>query len=233
MLDLDALRQVTGDTIRPGGLALTERALAVCGLPAGARALDIGCGMGETLKHLVLAHRFSAAGCDLSLRWLQEGRRQLPLLPLVQARAECLPISGESVDVILAECILSVTGHQEQVLLECYRVLREGGFFVVSDLYTRNPDPGFPQVAQGGCFDGLCSRAQIVETLNAKGFRMVLWEDHSAALKHLAVQLILAHRSPESFWRNTSPGFAGADNQKIVAGSRPGYFLLIAQKRPQ
>jgi arsenite methyltransferase len=235
MFQLDVLRQVTGDTIRPGGLALTERALALCGLPAGSRALDLGCGMGGTLEQLAAAHHFAAVGCDLSARWLREGRRRVPMLPLVQAPAECLPIAGESVDVILAECTLSVAGKQEQVLAECCRVLHGGGFLIVSDLYARNSagDPALRQAAPGSCFGGLCSQAQIIEILNAKGFRSVLWEDHSATLKHLAVQLILTHGSLESFWRSTSAGFASADIKKTVAQSRPGYFLLIAEKMPQ
>jgi ubiquinone/menaquinone biosynthesis C-methylase UbiE len=155
------------------------------------------------------------------------------MLPLVQAPAECLPMAGESVDVILAECTLSVTGKQEQVLAECRRVLRGGGFLIVSDLYARNPagNPALRQAAQGTCLGGLCSKTQIVETLNAEGFRMVLWEDHSEALKHLAVQLILAHGSLEPFWRSASAGFASADIKQMAAQSRPGYFLLIARKR--
>jgi len=235
MLELEALRQVTGDTIRPGGLTLTERALAVCGLPAGAWALDVGCGIGGTVKHLAVTHRFAAVGCDLSAPLLREGRRRVPMLPLVQAQAECLPIAGENVDVILAECTLSVTGKQEQVLAECCRVLRGGGLLIVSDLYARNSagDPALRQVALGSCFGRLCSQAQIVEALHAKGFNIVLWEDHSATLKHLAVKLILTHGSLESFWRSTSAGFASADIKKTVAQSRPGYFLLIARKRPQ
>jgi len=235
MFQLDVLRQVTGDTIRPGGLALTERALALCGLPAGSRALDLGCGMGVTLEQLGAAHHFAAVGCDLSTRWLREGRRRVPTLPLVQTAAECLPIPGESVDIVLAECTLSVSGKQEQVLTECHRVLRGGGFLIVSDLYARNPagDPALRRAARGSFFGGLWSQAQIVETLDAEGFRMVLWEDHSAALKHLAVQLILTHGSMESFWRSTSAGFESTDIKKIVAQSRPGYFLLIARKGHQ
>jgi ubiquinone/menaquinone biosynthesis C-methylase UbiE len=229
----DVLRQVTGNTIRPGGLALTERALAVCGLPAGARALDVGCGTGGTLEQLAIAHGFAAVGCDLSATRLREGRRRVPTLAMVQAPAECLPIAGESVDVILAECTLSVTGMQEQLLAECLRVLRAEGFLIVSDLYARNPasDPALRQAARGSCFGGLCSKTQIADSLEAKGFRMILWEDHSQALKDLAVQLILTNGSLEPFWCSASAGFAGADVQKMVARSRPGYFLLIARKR--
>ena len=44
MYEHTAIREATGDIIRPGGLALTDRALALCQLPAGARVLDVGCG---------------------------------------------------------------------------------------------------------------------------------------------------------------------------------------------
>ena len=235
MWEKNSLRQVTGDTIRPGGLGVTERALAMCGLPAGVRALDLGCGPGGTLEHLSVTHRFAAVGCDLSAPLLREGRRRVPLLPLFQAPADCLPIASESVDVILAECTLSVTGRQEQVLVECSRVLRGVGLVIVSDLYACDSagDPALNQAVPGTCFAGLCSKAQIVEALQAKGFNLILWEDHSETLKHLAVQLILAHGSLKSFWRSATAGFASADIQKIFAQSRPGYFLLIAQKRPQ
>jgi ubiquinone/menaquinone biosynthesis C-methylase UbiE len=191
--------------------------------------------MGGTLEQLIVSHRFAAVGFDLSARWLREGRRRVPTLPLVQAQAEFLPVPGESVDLILAECTLSVTGQQEEILAECGRVLRGGGFLIVSDLYARNPagDPALRQAARGTCFGGLCSKTQIVETLNAEGFRMALWEDHSQALKDLAVQLILTHDSLEPFWRSASSGIASADMQKMVARSRPGYFLLIARKRAQ
>jgi len=231
----DALRRVTGNMIRPGGFALTERALAVCGVPASARVLDVGCGVGGTLEQLAVNQRLAIVGCDLSARLLREGRRRVPTLPLVQAPAECLPIASDRVDVILAECILSVTGKQGQVLTDCCRVLRSGGFLIISDLYVRNSpgDPANRRVALGNCFGELCSQAQIVETLIAQGFRLVLWEDHTAALKHLIVQLILTHGSLESFWSHAFLGFSSADIPKMVAQSRPGYFLLIAQKRPQ
>jgi arsenite methyltransferase len=235
MSELNALRQVTGDTLRPGGLTLTERALAVCRLPAGVRALDVGCGTGGTLEHLAVTHRFAAVGCDVSAPLLREGRRRVPGLPLVQAPAESLPIANQSVDAILMECTLSVTGKQEQVLEECWRVLRDEGFLIVSDLYVRNSagDPALRQAAPGSCLGGLWSQAQIAEMLHAKGFTLVLWEDHSKTLKHLAVQLILTHGSLKSFRGCISAGGVDTDIKRAVAQSRPGYYLLIARKTPQ
>jgi arsenite methyltransferase len=61
-----AVWKVTGEAIRPGGLALTERAMALCALPAGARVLDVGCGAGATVEYLIARRRLTAAGADPS-----------------------------------------------------------------------------------------------------------------------------------------------------------------------
>jgi arsenite methyltransferase len=50
--ELPGVQRVTGATIRPGGLALTRRAVALADLPAGAWALDVGCGAGATVDYL-------------------------------------------------------------------------------------------------------------------------------------------------------------------------------------
>ncbi len=60
------MRSVTGPTIRPGGLTLTERAFAFCSLPERARVLDVGCGVGATVEFLCREH-LGAFGVDTSL----------------------------------------------------------------------------------------------------------------------------------------------------------------------
>ena len=45
------LEEVTGGLVRPGGLALTDRAMGHCGFGAGARVADVGCGAGATVGH--------------------------------------------------------------------------------------------------------------------------------------------------------------------------------------
>jgi len=59
-----ALQAVTGPALRPGGLELTRRSLALCDLPAGARVVDIGCGTGVTVHYLRRHCRLRAFGLD-------------------------------------------------------------------------------------------------------------------------------------------------------------------------
>jgi ubiquinone/menaquinone biosynthesis C-methylase UbiE len=198
-----ALRGVTGPTIRPGGLALTDRAVEFCGFHPGARLLDVGCGIGATVEHLRSRYGFAARGVDISRRLIAEGLVRNPALPLAEGKGEALPVEGGNLDGIFCECVLSLVAEPRRALAEFHRALRSGGFLILSDMYDRVT----------------AARQQIGALLAERGFRVVLWEDHTPLLKELAARLVLAHGSLEGFWCNA----AGA-------GGRPGYYLLVARK---
>lgn len=231
-----AASRPAGDAIRPGGLALTRRALCLCSFSPGIRMLDLGCGSGATVEYLSNHHTFHAVGIDPSLSMLRMGTGKFPALPLVRARGEDLPFGDEQMDCILAECSLSVTTHPDVVLDECYRVLKPRGRLILSDIYARGeggiPDTHFP--SSSCCLAGAISREEWMERLERHGFRILLWEDHSKALKEFAAMLIFSHGSLQEVWRRFFPcGEREQDAsqaQMAVSRSRPGYFLLIASR---
>ena len=227
-----AIREVTGDVIRPGGLGLTDRALALCSLPAGARVLDVGCGPGATVEHLIARHRLAAFGLDASDSLLQSGRSRSLALPLAQAQGECLPVRDESLDAILAECSLSLVTNIDQTLAEFRRALKPGGCLVVSDVYARNPDAvaTLRDLPTESCVRGSMLRDEMEERLRVHGFEIVVWQDHSDALKQFAAQLIWTHGSLAQFWCRATPSANPVDIKQVIAQSQPGYFLLVAQK---
>jgi ubiquinone/menaquinone biosynthesis C-methylase UbiE len=227
-----AIREATGDLIRPGGLALSDRALALCRLPAGARVLDVGCGSGATVEHLIVRHHLAAFGLDVSALLLQSGKGRNMALPLTQAQGERLPVHNESLDAILSECSLSLVTDVDQALAEFRRTLKSGGYLIVSDVYARNPDgiAALRCLPFESCVRGAMLHDEMVERLCAHGFGIAAWQDYSDALKQFAVQLVWTHGSLTQFWCRATSSANSVDIQQAIAQSQPGYFLLVAQK---
>lgn len=203
------LRDAAGNTLRPGGFILTNRAVTLTGLPVNARVLDVGCGLGATVNHLRTQHDFKACGIDYSPRQLSEA---LPNLPLTRADGSHLPFANSSFDAIFCECVLSLLPDKEQTVSEFKRVLKDNGKLIISDLYQR----GNKQIQ---CLNGSCAGSplylgRIEQILKQQGMHIVTIEDYSRLLVELAAKLVFAGEKPP------------ARNQNCC--ERPGYMLMIA-----
>jgi ubiquinone/menaquinone biosynthesis C-methylase UbiE len=225
---------VNGGFIRPGGVALTERALSMCAFPPGSRLLDVGCGTGATVEHLVGKHGFLAAGVDPSLPMIAQGHARNSLLPLIRAAGESLPFFDAQWDGVLAECSLSLSKDPPRFLRECFRVLRRGGRLILNDVYVRNAEaiPELRALSMDCCLTGASSSEGLMVKLEDCGFVVSAWEDHSAALKQFAAQLILSQGSARLFWCSLTGAdpLDGLRIERAVSLARFGYFLAIAEK---
>ncbi len=227
-----AMLAVGGTTLRPGGLDLTQRALSYCGLPAGARVADIGCGMGATVEHLRRHHRLRAVGLDRSAGMLGRTRQRNSGLPLVKGDAARLPFEDGGLSAVLCECSLTLVDDIDAAWREIRRVLAPGGFLVLTDIYVRAPHPAAGRTTLPGasCLRGAKSRDEIVGRMQRSGFTLLAWEDHSEALKRLAAELVLACGSLQALWGTVgSPGDATAC-ATAVRQARIGYFLSVARR---
>lgn len=198
---------------RPGGLALTDRLLEACAFPPGARVLDLGCGAGATVRHL-LARGLAALGAD------PDPAAPAGPGPFLRARAERLPLAAGCLDGILMECSLSVTGDPDRALGECRRVLRPGGRLGLTDLYARGGTAGW-----AGCGGRLELRSVLEDRLAAHGFQVERFEDCTPLLQAWFGQLIL------------DPGLGGGGilggcEPAALRAARAGYGLLVARSRP-
>lgn len=224
-----ALRDITGPAIRPGGLELTERAMAFCDLAAGARVLDLGCGIGASVAYLRRSWSLAAFGLDLSAGLLDEADQVFGRLPLLRGRAEQPPLADGSLAAVLCECMLSLCPDPVPVLAQAHRMLSPYGFLIVTDIYARTHGDA-PRVDRSQircCLEGAMDRNTIESSLAGAGFELLLWEDHTPLLKHLAARLILAFGSRVA-WRLIT-GNGDLSGPAACAG-RPGYFLLVARK---
>jgi arsenite methyltransferase len=222
----DWLRAVTGPAIRPGGLALTGRAMEFCRFPARSRLLDVGCGTGATVEYLRNHYQLDTCGLDISSLLLGEGKSREPSLPLLRACGESLPFASSSLDGILCECVLSLLSEPFNALHEFNRVLGTNGMLILSDVYLQGE--GEKHTLQEDALDGCLKGARLAgftETMLSKaGFSIILWEDHTPLLKELAARLVLANGSADALWGCSGTGFS------TMAPLRPGYYLLVARK---
>lgn len=222
-----ALLQVTGETIRPGGLVLTDHALEFCGLAAGSRVIDVGCGQGASVEHLITRHGLRAVGVDPSWMHVQAGKQRCPSLTILQAAGEMLPFANHTFDAVLMECTLSLM-QSDRALSEAARVLREHGHLIITDMYVRDDESvealrGLPIRS---CIVGAVTRAELTARLQAHRFTISVWEDHTDALKVFAARLIWEHGSLDQFWTCATKH----DGARFQAAAKPGYCLVIARK---
>jgi len=180
------------DVLRPGGLGLTDLGLGYCALPAGARLLDVGCGTGAAVRHMRERHGYDAIGIDLKAAGEY----------CITGNAECLPHADASFDCLLCECVLSILADAQQALREMHRVLRHGGYAILSDLYDKSrPD-------------------QLAGLLRRCGFAVQVFEDHSQTLRQFAAAAALRGEC------------CAAALPLHIKPAHAGYCLIIAGKEP-
>jgi arsenite methyltransferase len=220
-----------GDTWRPGGLELTERALELGAFPAGARLLDVGCGRGVTVRHLRRRYGMEAWGLDLSPEPLTDGSTGFG----IRGDAEDLPLAPQVLDGLFCECVLSLLPSPGKALREFQRVLRSGATLVITDLYRRGSGgegpPDFP--AGKSCLGGALGRLEWLAQVEAAGFEPLGWEDHSNLLAEAAARLVWELGSRKALVEKLLPGHCVKEGGISLSKIRPGYFLLMARKKAE
>ncbi len=205
------LRRAAGNTLRPGGFRLTDRAASFAGLAPGWRVLDVGSGLGATVNRLRSRYGVWAVGVELSGRQISNASGAGGM---VRGNGADLPFVSNVFRAVFCECVLSLLPDPVAALKGFWRVLAPGGFLCLSDLY------GVEHRTHGGgsCAEGAFGRQEIGEALEYCGFETRLFEDHTQLLKELAARLILGGEICDS-----DGGCGGRE-------SGLGYFLVVAQK---
>ena len=118
---------------------IRKKAVSRLGLKPGARVLEVGCGTGRNLAHLVevVGGRGRVYGVDLSEGMLQEAR-ELSLkanwrnVTLIRSDATDYTLS-ELVDGVIFSLSYAVIPHHREALRHAWQHLRPGGYVVIMD----------------------------------------------------------------------------------------------------
>ena len=158
--------------------------VAVADLRPGETVLDLGSGGG--IDVLLSARRVGPAGRAYGLDMTEE------MLDLARANArpagagnaeflrgqiEAIPLPGQSVDVIISNCVINLSTDRPAVFAESFRVLRPGGRLGITDILAEDHLTATQRLergAQAGCIAGALSFAEYRDGLARAGFTGII-----------------------------------------------------------
>jgi arsenite methyltransferase len=154
--------------------------VAVADLRPGETVLDLGSGGG--LDVLLSARRVGpdgwVYGLDMTEEMLDLARasaRQAGAgnVEFLRGQIEAIPLPEGSVDVIISNCVINLSGDRTAVFAESYRVLRPGGRLGITDILAEDhltPPQRLERGARAGCIAGAPAFAEYRQGLARAGF---------------------------------------------------------------
>jgi len=153
---------------------------ALARLKEGETVLDLGSGGG--IDVLLSAKRVGPTGkaygldmTDEMLALARENQRKAGVtnVEFLKGEIENIPLPDNSVDVIISNCVINLSGDKDKVLREAFRVLKPGGRFAVSDVVVRGDVPAEVKRSMElwvGCIAGALRDYDYVAKLARAGF---------------------------------------------------------------
>ena len=149
----------------------------------GDRCLDIGSGRGRDVIRMAekAGKTGFAYGLDISEGMIEKACKTAGLLGVgnvefIKSEIETIPIEDNSINLVISNCVINHASDKSRVWKEIFRVLKEGGCFTVSDIYSTEPVPAEyaddPQ-AVAECWAGAVTKDKYLEILNDAGFKKI------------------------------------------------------------
>ena len=153
---------------------------AFINITPGENILDLGCGRGsDTIE---AAKRTGPTGIswgmDITDAMLAKAEaaaksQGLDNVRFVKGDIEHLPFADNSFHADLSNCVINHARDKKKVYSEIYRILKNGGRFVISDAVTKVPLPddvkNDPE-AWAQCYGGAITEQEYLDSISSSGF---------------------------------------------------------------
>jgi SAM-dependent methyltransferase len=170
-----------------------------CGLPTefakikeGDVVVDLGSGAGNDC---FVARRSTGAtgkviGIDFTPAMIEKARANAEKMgyhnvEFRQGDIEHMPITANSADVVVSNCVLNLVPNKHAVIQDIFRVLKPGGHFSISDVVLVGALPeGLRNAAEmyAGCVSGAIQKQVYMELIHANGFENVTIQKEKAII---------------------------------------------------
>ena len=217
-----------------------------CGLPTefaqikpGDTVLDLGSGAGNDcfVARAETGDAGKVIGVDFTPAMIKLARQNAEKLRFnnVEFREgdiDALPVSDNTVDVIVSNCVLNLVPDKSKVFAEIQRTLRPGGHFSISDvvLLGQLPDE-LVQSAEmyAGCVAGAMQMEEYLDIIRQTGFENISVQKQKPIL--IPDHILLQYLSPEALGEFRK-GSAGIFSITVFAQKAGGIKRVLDRTKP-
>ena len=170
-----------------------------CGLPTqyaqikkGDVVVDLGSGAGNDcfIARHETGETGKVIGVDFTPAMIDKARSNAEVrgfnnVEFRQGDIESMPITANTADVIVSNCVLNLVPNKDAVIKDIYRVLKPGGHFSISDVVLVGALPeGLRKDAEmyAGCVSGAIQKEVYMELIHANGFEQVTIQKEKAII---------------------------------------------------
>ena len=170
-----------------------------CGLPTqfakirkGDVVIDLGSGAGNDafIARNETGETGKVIGIDFTPAMIERARQNNEVrgfhnVEFRQGDIEKIPVTGNTADVIVSNCVLNLVPNKDGVIKDIYRVLKPGGHFSISDIVLEGQLPKQIQEAAemyAGCVAGAIQKVVYLELIEANGFTNITVQKDKAII---------------------------------------------------
>ncbi len=148
--------------------------------------LDVGCGLGGSVRYLANEYGCSVMGVDLTDEYIDVANKLTELVKLTekvsfkQASALELPFPSDNFDIVLTEHTQMNIADKEKFYSELSRVLKPKGRLVFHDIFGTNNAPYYPTPwAEYDSISSLCTQEEAKNAIKKSNLAIDEWIDKS------------------------------------------------------
>ena len=171
--------------------------IGIASIQKGQTILDLGSGAGfdSFLAARETGESGKVIGIDMTPEMVMQARKNAKKgnyknVEFIIGEIENLPIENDSIDLIISNCVINLSNQKEQVFREAFRVLKQNGSILFSDIVLQKELPDYVKYTVEGhiaCLAGAIRKEDYIFGLEQAGFSGI----QIKKLSHFPIELML------------------------------------------